>query len=121
SVDVEVEPCAQGAILVQQAELSSRPAALAERYGDFAAGIDARSSDTVPGCQYVLRFRQQQGLGGPGSSTSYSYEVDSTNGTFGLRYSPPGDDPGRFVWIVGPMPSPVVRRGTATNRLAIIA
>src|SRR5262249_5279764 len=42
-------------------------------------------------------------------------------GAFALEYWPPGPDPNRLILLVPWTPSPAIRRGTATNRLAIIA
>jgi hypothetical protein len=121
SVDVDVEPCLESTILVQRDAQLPRPYALPETFADFAVGIDARCPPSDPECNYRLTVRQQLPSAGPGSGTSYSFIVDPVHGTYGLQYTAPGNDAERFVWIVPPARSPLVRRGTEVNRLAVIA
>jgi tetratricopeptide (TPR) repeat protein len=129
-VDVFVEPCPQGATLYQEdapaqttgigALRIEQPEAVATLapplFRDFAAGVDGRCPRADSSCQYALAFRQVQGQSAP---SGYLFALDPNRGTFTLGYLPFG---GRVLIVVLPeTPSPAIHRGTATNRLGVIA
>jgi hypothetical protein len=132
SVDVYVEGCPQGELL-SAPDLATQPGGAAIHvtgpgvrgysldpiYADFAAGIDARCPRVEVDCRYGFDFRELPGPGGVRTNSYYRFAVDPVDGTFSLGYSPPGDDP--IVSILPVTESAAIRRGTATNRLGIIA
>jgi len=132
SVDVYVESCGTaqpivsdtfasqpGGVYTQRlTDASTRGPLLDPIYADFAAGITARCTDATADCHYGLEFRVLPGPGGLQTNSFYRFTVDPTRGRWTLGYSPPGDDP--IIPLIDWTPSPLIRRGTAPNRLAAI-
>ena len=126
-VDAEVEACAPGKLLTRN-DLSSagnrlrldqpgpflagQPAAVSAIRANFAAGLDARCSTTEVDCLYYIQFRDVPGprarQGSQQGNSSYVFSVSPANGTFGLLYWPPGDEPDRFVRLVPVTPAAAI-------------
>jgi hypothetical protein len=133
--EVEIEPCAAGAVLdevdyswmpggaltVAVERQEERTFYAARVFADFAMGLDARCTPGGAGCRYALYFREQPGPRSARTNGDYRFSVDPTAGTFGLEFRPPGGDPLRGTELLPPTPSPAIRRGTAINRLAVVA
>jgi hypothetical protein len=132
-VDVEVEPCAPGSTIWTE-EFAALPGGVdtlrpptESRHGftsvlaDFAAGIDARCTQENVDCRYGLDFREKQGRGDDSTNGVYRFTVDPGNGTVRLSYRPAGAAAQPEEPLLPDTPSTHVRRGTATNRLAVIA
>jgi hypothetical protein len=135
SVDVYVEPCPQGTLIYQD-DFGSRPGGVYAMtldepggrgfspdpiFADFAAGIDARCTRADVDCRYGIDFRELPGPGETRTNAYYRYIVDPTDGTFTLDYLPAGAGDMRHQELVPWTPSSAIRRGTATNRVAVIA
>jgi hypothetical protein len=132
SVDVYVESCGTGQPIVSDTfegqpggvytqrltAASTRGPLLDPIFADFAAGITARCTDPTVDCSYGLEFRVLPGPGGMQTNSFYRFTVDPTRGQWTLGYSPPGDDP--IIRLIDWTPSPLIRPGTAPNRLAVI-
>ncbi|HLH23907.1 MAG TPA: hypothetical protein VK066_15395 [Chloroflexota bacterium] len=135
SVDVDVAPCPPGQSLYSlQADTirisppDARGIRVPQLFADVAAGADMRCAPADEFCAYDIRFREVPGPTGSLTNARtdgfYFFNVSPTRGTISLYYRPPAADPSvgssRDVRLVPPTPSPVVRRGTATNRLAVV-
>jgi len=91
------------------------------RRADFALGIEARCLETDADCRYWLNPREQTGPGDNRTTSAYRFEVDPQRGSYVFGYRDVGE-PGRPAEaLVRPTSSPAVRRGTATNRLGVVA
>jgi hypothetical protein len=93
---------------------------------NYVVGGDARCLRPGLDCRVGIVFRMQYGPETPQSARSaidsgYLFYVDPIAGTFQLEYQPPGAGPERRIPLIGPTASAAIRRGTAFNRLAVIA
>lgn len=139
SVDFDIAPCADGQVLASnnlddgttgsRIRISSRnaqaysgvPASITRVYGNFAMGIDARcevSSD----CFYSIRIRSTPGpnsiVNRQGRNNEYGFAVSPRTGRYIFVYAPREGTPDVLIpWTN----SSAIQRGTATNRMAVIA
>lgn len=94
-------------------------------FADFAAGIDAWCVETDEGCAVRLVFRRTPGPGDNFSDAWYGFQLYPAEGRYSVVYSPFASgaerDDTRIRTLVPRTASPAIRRGTAHNRLAVIA
>jgi hypothetical protein len=94
-------------------------------FADFAAGIDAWCVETDEGRAVRLVFRRTPGPGDNFSDAWYGFQVYPGEGRYSVVYSPfaaSGQrDDSRILTLVPRTASPAIRRGTARNRLAVVA
>lgn len=125
TVNVYVDPCDEGTVMRREGSRTitvqdaSRYTPTTGVYRDFAVGVDARCPEEA-NCRVGLNFRRVPGPGNGFTNSYYRFSIHPRDGQFALSYWPGGEGQ-RGVAMIPFTTASLIRRGTATNRLAVIA